>query len=356
MNQNMQFNLRYPKLTNEGILRSFLCGLGVGFGADFVLGMIFWFSGIENLAIVIVGLVLMLAAATAGAATLFYYKKFKPTVTENARRIDKLGLEERVITMIEYKDDPSIIAGLQREDALKALEQVDDSMLQYEISKKTLISLIVSSVLGLAMAVVACLSAAGLLPHGSDFIKSILPEEPPVYIPVSYVAEDGGYIEGLGEQLVLMGENADSVTAIPDEGYTFEGWDDGYMKPTRQDLAIDHPLVLFAIFVPIEDDGDDGDEGSMPSQNGEQPGEQEGEGGSPGETGEPGQEPGEDGEEQIGEGSSKHEQANQIIDGNKYYREFLEEYREEIEELLKKKTDELTEEERAIIEAYINIV
>ena len=44
------------------------------------------------------------------------------------------------------------------------------------------------------------------------------------------------------------------------------------------------------------------------------------------------------------------------VDFSQYEYISIEEYRDKIMELLKKSTEELTEEERAIIEAYINIV
>ena len=166
-------------------------------------------------------------------------------------------------------------------------------------------------------------------------------------------------IDGEHEQLVLMGEDAEAVIAIPDEGYTFEGWDDGYAKPSRQDKKIDHPLVITAIFAPIDgEDGEDpGDEGNQEGEEGESPTEQEGQGDQPGEEGEPGEDEGEDPSEDAGNtGAGKYNKVNQIIDGNTYYRELLDEYKEQIMELLKKNEDELTEEEKALIEAYINIV
>ena len=354
--------MHYSKLQVEAILRSALCGLSVGMLANFVLGLIFWFTEIENLPLVIGLLCGTLVLVTAGATVLFYFKKFKPTIKNNATRIDRLGLEERAITMVEYENDDSIIATFQRLDAMKALEGVNEKLLKFEISKKIIASLCISSMLGTTMSVIAPLSAAGLMPGGSELIRDILIEEPPVYISVSYEVEEGGFIDGEIEQLVLLGEDAEEVVAIPDEGYAFDGWDDGHSKPSRHDKAIDHPLVLTAIFVPVDEDGDgeSGDEEGEESQegeNGESPSD-EGEA-QPGENGEPGEEgePSEDGDkEESGQGSGKYNKVNQIIDGNTYYREVQQEYEELIMELLQKRADELTDEEKAIIEAYIKIV
>ena len=55
-------------------------------------------------------------------------------------------------------------------------------------------------------------------------------------------------------------------------------------------------------------------------------------------------------------GGGKYEEANQVIDGETYYKEVLETYRELLEERLKTEGDQMSEEERAIIEAYLGIV
>ena len=350
MNQKSHFNTHYPKLQLEAILKSLLCGLSVSFGADFVLGTTFWAIGIRNVGLVVGVLAAATVLVTIVAALMFYFHKFRPTVIANARRIDSLGLEERLVTMVEYQNDDSTMAAMQRSDAMAALSKVAKNQLKIKIQKKVFATLAITATLGLGMSVVAGLSAAGLLPDGGDFLDSVLPPDPPVYVPVSYMAEDGGYIDGEMEQLVLLGENATPVVAVPEDGYSFEGWDDGYKKPSRSDEEVDHPLVLVAIFVPLEEEGDDGDEGES-GENGEQEGEEEGD------EGEPGDQPGEDGEpSDSSDGTGKYEDFNQIINGETYYREVLEEYKDKIMELLEKNPEELTEEEKAIIEAYINIV
>ena len=355
MNQDKHFELRYKRLTVEALLKSLFCGLATAFCADFVLGLIFWIDGMKDkTALVVAFLIGVLLAVTLAAGAIFYFAKFKPNVRTNARRIDQTGLEERVVTMLDYKDSDSLMARMQREDAIQALGTVNEKSIKFQFPKKIIVALAICTALGLAMSTVATLSAAGLLPSGSEIIDRVTPEEPPIYVPVSYMAEDGGYIDGEEEQLILLGENAEPVVAVAEEGYTFEGWDDGYKKPTRQDKEIDHPLVLVAIFLPIEDEGED-DAGDDHGENGDEPGEEEGDGDQESDSSQEG-ESDQDSDTPSDSGSGKYDKANQIINGETYYREFLEEYRDKVIELLKKSTEELTEEERAIIEAYINIV
>ena len=348
MNQNKHFEMRYAKLTQEAVLKATLVGLVAAFGAVFVASIALWFTGTDNAGLVLGVLLGVLAFVTVLTAAILYFAKFRPTVKSNARRIDGLGLEERVITMIDYKNDDSVIARLQRDDAITALNRITNSNIRISIPKKQLITLLVTAAVGLPSGILSYGSAKGWFPDFNDFKDSFEETE---YVEVIYMAEDGGYIDGEEVQLVLMGENASTVIAIPDEGYSFEGWDDGFRKPERTDTKIDHPLVLTAIFLPLDEDGDD-DESDEHGENGDAPGEEEGDGDQQGD--QPG-EPSDDGEPGDS-GGGKYDKANQIINGETYYREYLEDYKAKIMELLKKKVEELTEEEKAIIEAYINIV
>ena len=353
MENNKKFEMRYKKLFVEAILRSIILSLAIGFCAVFVIGIVLWFIGNQSIPLVLAYLGATLLAVTLISTPIVYFAKFRPTIIKNARRIDSLGLEERIVTMLDYQNDDSLMATIQRNDALNALNKFDEKSIKFEFTKKSIRSLIICASVGIVMSVVAVLSAAGLLFSGSQLLDKAL-EEPPVYIPVSYIVDEGGYIDGESEQLILYGESAEAVVAIPDEGYSFEGWDDGYSKPSRHDEKIDHPLVLVAIFVPIDEEGDEDEDGDGDA-GGEKPSEQEGQG-DDGEGEQQGDQEGESDDEQQGEGHGKYNKSNQIIDGETYYREFLEEYKETIIDLLKKKAEELTEEEKALIEAYINIV
>ena len=55
-------------------------------------------------------------------------------------------------------------------------------------------------------------------------------------------------------------------------------------------------------------------------------------------------------------GGGKYEESNQVIDGETYYKEVLETFREMLQERLETEGDQLSDEERAIIEAYLGIV
>jgi len=154
-------------------------------------------------------------------------------------------------------------------------------------------------------------------------------------------------------QLVLSGESADPILVIAEDGYAFVEWDDGNPDPAREDMGVTRDLTFTAVFAPLdaEMDGDGDGSDSGEAMDGE-PGKGEGDGDSPeGDESQDG-----DGEQPGDSGGGKYEEWNQIINGETYYREFLEAYKERLLEQLEKHGDELTEDERAIIEAYINLV
>ena len=348
MNQNTQFDMRYKKLTVEAWLKSLFSGLLVSFGVNFVLSMVFWITGIKSLTLFIALSCGIFVLVTACAGVIFYFAKFRPTEKSNAKRIDSLGLQERTITMIDFKDDGSIMAAVQRKDAMQALNKFDPKSIRFTFNKKLVTGRAVTAVLSVTMNLLAI-----LLPSITEIITEM--QSAPDYIPVSYVAEEGGYITGgEDEQLVLMGESADTVTAVPEEGYTFEGWDDGYKKPTRTDDNVDHPLVLTAIFLPIDEDGDDEGDPGESGENGDAPGEEEGDNG---ESSNQGENPGDNPSDTGGDPSTRDQ--NFIIDGTEDndYKVILQEYaKEDVIKFLKENIDNLSDEVREIIETYIEIL
>ena len=85
------------RVVKEGILKAVVCGLIVGFAVLIVTALAFWFAGVPW------GLwlsIALFAAATGASVPAFYFLKFKPTAKAIAKRIDQLGLEERIITMM----------------------------------------------------------------------------------------------------------------------------------------------------------------------------------------------------------------------------------------------------------------
>ncbi|MEO1901272.1 MAG: InlB B-repeat-containing protein [Alcanivorax sp.] len=65
---------------------------------------------------------------------------------------------------------------------------------------------------------------------------------------MSYTASAGGTIDGEATQTVDHGGDASTVTAVPDTGYRFLYWSDGYSLATRTDTGITAARTLHATF------------------------------------------------------------------------------------------------------------
>lgn len=357
MDSKQHFKRYLSKLRLEAFLKSFLSGLAVGFIANFITALITWFTPYNGLWLSLG----ILAGVTVVATTFFYFKKFYPSVMANARRLDRLGLEERLITMVEYENDNSYIASAQREDAKTALNAINSKSIKLSIASGIWVALLICTTLGAGMTTVSTLAVQGILPGGDEIINNLLPKEPEVFISVTYDVEGAGEIEGEQDQLILLGSNATPVTAVPEEGYVFVEWSDGNAKPHRTDKGLEADVEVFAIFEPAEGEGageGDGDgegEGDGDGQgegNGNGNGEGEGEGQGQGE----GNGNGEEGDGNGTSGGGKYDHSNQIIDGETYYREVLDEYKEQLAEYLEKNRDNLSEDEIKVIEQYLGIV
>ena len=204
MKQPSYFEKFYKRLMVEGIIRSIVSGFIVGFSANFVAAFTFWAFDIQNFWLTIIIGILVGALA----AVVFYFKIFKPDTKAIARRIDRLGLEERLITMTELENDDSYIAMRQREDAKFKLSNVDISGLKFKVSTAIIVACCCTFVVGSAMTTVAALSESGVLKKGSEIIMDITEGEPEL-VSVSYMVDGdiGGFIEGEPEQLIEKGSS-----------------------------------------------------------------------------------------------------------------------------------------------------
>lgn len=348
MKENIMFQKQQPKLKREAILRSLLSGLAVGFAANFVAAVATWFAPFDGLWICLAVLVVVTAIAT----PIFYAKRFRPDNTKNARRIDRLGLDERLITMVELENDDSYMAKIQRQDAEAALAAVDNKQLKIKLTKAIVIALSICTVLGAGMTTVNLLSMLGILPTGKALLEGFVEEQSLVYVSISYVAKEGGVIEGDEAQVLVQGYDASSVTAVADDGYIFKRWSDGNTNPTRTDLAVNEDVTYTAEFVKVDDEeGNDPGEGQ-----GDKPSDAPGDGSSGGEDGDSDDPQDPDKKDENSGGGGAYEPNNQVINGDTYYRDLLEEYQDALEELLQDPESGLSDEERELIKKYLGIV
>ena len=358
MDRKKHFEKHYAKLSLEAWFNSFLLGGIVGLFSGFAAALTTYFLTFNGIILAI----LVFLGVTVLATPLFYFVKFRPNVVKNARRLDRLGLEERLVTMVEYESDTSYIAELQRNDAKKNLAKLDSSKIKLRISKAFLILIIVSASLFTVMTTLEALDVAGVLPGGDDIIDEVIPEEQIQYFEVIYDVDGGGYIYGEAEQLVAEGGQTLEIVAVADDGWEFVEWEDGYKKPARIDKNITEDILFIAIFAQTgegdqeSDQQDPNSENDKPSDKPQKPQEQDKENQEDNESeSENEQKPDEETESE--KGGSKYQEANQVIDGETYYKDALNsEYLDKLRERLEKEGDQLTEEERYIIEYYLGIV
>lgn len=352
------FRKYYRRVAAEGVLKALFIGLAAGSVVLALTELLSWFFGFK--AGLYLGLALF-AAISAGVTALLYFMKFRPTAKEIARRVDALGLEERLLTMTELENDSSYIALRQREDAVEKLSSVDHTMLKVAVSSVLVIVLCIGGVVGIGSLTTEALYVAGVIPSGKEHISE---ERVQKEFTVSYGVEEGEgkivyYTEDLETEReadefirVKNGEDAPAVYALPltDENWVFVRWSDGLRSPYRQDLAVSADITVKAIFAQLSDI--DVTDPQLPPEMSPGQGDQEqGEGGGNEQPSDPSGDPGEgDGDDSDG-GGSRNDASQQIYDGQTYYGDDYDQAYEEAKERLES-DDDLTEQQKEWINDY----
>ena len=86
------------------------------------------------------------------------------------------------------------------------------------------------------------------LDSGSAYVFSLTPAA--AAYQLHYAAGAGGTISGAASQTVDAGANGTAVTAVPNTGYYFVQWSDGFLKATRTDIGITEDVSVTALFAP----------------------------------------------------------------------------------------------------------
>ena len=162
MNTNQIFDKHYKRLRAEAIIKSTLPALCIGFLLNLVFSTLFW---VFSVGAVWIG-VLSGAAVGVTSGVMLYFFKYRPNEKTVARRIDREGLEERMITMLELDGDDSVIAKAQRNDAKATLGEVSAQSIKLNISSLAVILSSVAVAVSLFMTALGVLSMSGIVPHG----------------------------------------------------------------------------------------------------------------------------------------------------------------------------------------------
>ena len=334
---------------------------------------------------------------------LFYYKKFKYSEIQLAKRIDDLGLEERVITMTELEGNDSFIAKKQKEDTIKALKEVNQANFKIRCKKPSILSGLFTAlaVLILSMSFAFPNIREAIIAHGEpkytievsaeglgfvidyskyenqslinavskkqeqDQIDKInnkkiveLKQFPTVFS--NRISVDYRCFEDIDATMVLDGANFEDISyriksdetpilmALPYRGYVFIGWSDGCASPFRE--IDNYSADLIALFDEVSSVGEDlSDKQKEPGDKDESgSGESDGigpEGNGTGKT---------NNDDSWGDGA-KGSPANQVINGETYYGDiFNQSYQEAVERV--KNNPNLTDAQKKAISDYFESI
>lgn len=100
--KNKELSDKYcSRFVAEGLIKSALCASTLGFALSLISAIVSLSTGTK---LIWLSALLFLAADAVGIP-LFYYAKFRPKTMQMANRLDRSGLQERVVTMLELADE-----------------------------------------------------------------------------------------------------------------------------------------------------------------------------------------------------------------------------------------------------------
>ena len=150
----------FRRLRKESLIKSIIISICIGaavglmvLALSYVLPIkIFFWHGVVAFCI------------SAAISTLLIYNFIKPTIDNVATRVDELGLNEKVQTMLQFEDEDNAFANIQREDAIRSLIGLPPKQLRLNFSKR---------LLALCIALMVAFSLIGFLPnsHRQELIE-----------------------------------------------------------------------------------------------------------------------------------------------------------------------------------------
>ena len=146
----------YKKLHKESILKSLMIASMIGFSLMIVLSIIFYLLSYNGLVISLIFGLLTIIIST----YIFKTYVFKVSIKTIANKLDDLGLEERVLTMVEFRDKESLISEKQRLTAQEKLANITPKHIGFKHFMR--MSLILSLIFGLAVISVTFSTVAAL--------------------------------------------------------------------------------------------------------------------------------------------------------------------------------------------------
>jgi hypothetical protein len=140
----------HNKMVKEAIIKSSLLGFTTGFSLTLILTTIFYFIRFDGILLgAIIGIIIGIIASL-----LYYFYLFFPTIKKTATRLDQMGLDERMITMLEFENEETFIAQKQREDTTLKVSKITPKSFKFISFVKYIVVLTLTIVLSVSMSVV----------------------------------------------------------------------------------------------------------------------------------------------------------------------------------------------------------
>ena len=154
------------KLVFEGLLKSFIASAVIAFGACVATAVLTWMLAPELwwTVFVVFGGVMVISVP------LFFFLRYRPSMESVAARVDRLGFNERAITMLELENENTFFANIQRADAIAKIESIKPSGLRLSVSMPAVIAMASVFIASAAFTVVGALSNDGIVPSGKELI------------------------------------------------------------------------------------------------------------------------------------------------------------------------------------------
>lgn len=246
-------------MIKTSVIKSLVLSSIIGLGAAAIVAFATMFTDFNG---VWVG-VGVLFGLTAILTPVLYFVKFRPDEKSVAEQLDRLGFDERAVTMLEYANDESTLARIQRDDAQAVISAAAEKnggapARMSGAQKREACGLSTRNIIIAAAVAVVAIVGLAITSLPPEQIKSIF-VAPNVYsIDVSageygyLVTESDGYIyneahasrysmkvdEGKSSEKVVATAHDNIVTIETDRetgeeyelrhAYVFNGWDDGY--------------------------------------------------------------------------------------------------------------------------------
>mgnify|MGYP007026706069 CR=1 FL=1 len=386
------------KLKKENIIKSLLCSLLVSALVFIFFQLFVWFFHLNILISIIPSII-----SFGISFPLFYYKKFKYSEIQLAKRIDDLGLEERVITMTELEGNDSFIAKKQREDTVEALKEVNPDNFKIRYKKPSIFSglLTALAILILSMSFAFPNIRETIIAHGEpkytievsaeglgfvidyskyenqSLINAVSKKQEQDQIdkinnkeivelkqfPTAFsnrISVNYRCFEDIDATMVLDGANFEDISykiksdethilmALPYKGYVFIGWSDGCVSPFRE--IDNYSTDLIALFDEVSSVGED-----LPDKQ-KEPGDKDGsDGGESDGIGPEGNGTGKTNNDNSWGDGAKGSPANQVINGEIYYGDIFNQSYQEAVERIKNDTNLTDAQKKAITDYFESI-